>query len=225
MKITTIGIDTAKKVFQLHGVDARGRTVLSKQVGRKQLLEVMAQLPACRVGLEACAGSHYWGRQFQALGHEPKLMNPRAVTPYVQGDKTDVHDASGVCEAVSRPRMRFVPVKSVEQQAMLAVHRVREQWVKSRTALGNQLRGLLGEFGAVMAKGRVRLMRTLPEILEDASNELPSSVRELIARQAQWLREMDGELSALSILFTEFYFDEEHEHNHDPVVELGKKNA
>lgn len=194
MSIMTIGIDTAKQVFELHGQDAQGRTVLSKQVSRTQLLKVMARLPRCRVGLEACAGSHHWGRQLEALGHEPKLMNPRDTKAYVQGDKTDAHDAEGICEAVSRPRMRFVPVKSVEQQAMLSVHRVREQWVKGRTALSNQIRGLLGEFGVVVPKGRERLMGTLAQVLEDASNGLPDTLRALLARQGQWLRELDAEV-------------------------------
>lgn len=194
MKITTIGIDTAKRVFELHGVDEQGHTVLSKQVTRGRLLGVMATLPRCRVGMEACAGSHHWARQFERLGHEPRLMNPRDVKPYVRGDKTDEHDAEGICEAVSRPRMRFVAVKSEEQQALASLHRVREQCKKQRTALVNQLRGLLGEFGVVVARGRAALMRALPEVLEDASNELPMGVRELLARQGEWLRGLDEEV-------------------------------
>lgn len=194
MKITIIGIDTAKHVFELHGADERGRTVLSKQLRRGQLMKLLAQLAPCRVGLEACAGSHHLGRQLKRLGHEPKLMNPYEVKAYVRGDKTDAHDAEGVCEATSRERVRSIPVKSVEQQAMLSVHRVREQWVKTRTALSNQLRGLMYEFGVVVGQGRARLMSALPEVLEDGDNELPDSVRELLARQGEWLREVDKEV-------------------------------
>jgi transposase len=136
-QISTLGIDTAKQVFQLHGVDAQGHTVLHKRVSRKQVLPLLAQLPPCLVGLEACGGSHYWAREITKLGHTVKLMAPQAVKPYVQGNKTDGRDAEGICEAASRPRVRPVAINSAVDQDMQTLHRVREHCVKMRTALAN----------------------------------------------------------------------------------------
>jgi uncharacterized protein (TIGR03083 family) len=144
-QITTLGIDTAKQVFQLHGVDVQGNVILHKRVTRKQVLPLLAQLPPCLVGLEACGGSHYWAREITKLGHTVKLMAPQAVKPYVQGNKTDGRDAEGICEAASRPRGRAVAINSAADQDMQTLHRVREHCVKMRTALANQLRGVLGE--------------------------------------------------------------------------------
>lgn len=199
MKITTIGIDTAKRVFEVHGVDAHGSAVLHKRLSRAKLLAFMARLEPCRVGLEACAGAHYWGRRLRELGHEPKLMNPRYVKAYVQGDKDDAHDAEGMCEAASRERVPSVAVKSVEQQELMALHRVRQGLIKQRTAQVNQLRGLLGEFGVVLPRGRERLMRGLGEVLEDAQNELTVSMRELVGQLRGWLRELDARVREFDV--------------------------
>jgi transposase len=141
MKITTIGIDLAKNVFQVHGVDDRGKAALRKQLRREQVTAFFANLPPCLVGMEACSGAHYWARTLQRFGHTVRLMAPQFVKPYVKTNKNDAADAEAICEAVARPSMRFVPIKSVEQQSVLAVHRVRQWFVKARTAQVNQIRG------------------------------------------------------------------------------------
>lgn len=154
MSIVTVGIDLAKNVFAVHGVDAAGKAVLVKpKVARDKLLALIAGLPPCLIGMEACSGAHHWARLFQALGHTVRLMAPKFVAPYRLGGshgKNDAADAAAICEAVSRPGMRFVAVKSVEQQAMLTVHRVRQGFVEERTAIINRIRGLLSEFGIVL---------------------------------------------------------------------------
>lgn len=132
MKITTIGVDLAKSVFQVHGVDERGKAVLRKQLRREQMAEFFAKLPACLVGMEACGSAHHWARVLQGHGHTVRLIAAQFVKPYVKSNKNDAADAAAICEAVSRPHMRFVPIKSVEQQAVLAVHRARQGFVKAR---------------------------------------------------------------------------------------------
>src|SRR5215469_18733269 len=141
MHIATLRIDLAKNVFQLHGVDDRGRVVLSRRVTRSQLLEVVASLPPCVIGMEACASAHHWGRAFEKLGHTVKLMTPKYVKPYVKTNKNDCRDAEAICEAVSRPTMRVVSIKTVEQADLQALHRTRSLVVKHRTAVINQIRG------------------------------------------------------------------------------------
>jgi transposase len=147
MKITTVGIDLAKNLFQIHGVDERGKAVLRKQLRRAQVAVFFCNLPPCVIGMEACASAHYWGRTLWRFGHTVRLMASQFVKPYVKTNKNDVADAEAICEAVGRANMRFVPIKNVEQQAILSVHRVRQGFVKARTAQANQIRGLLGEFG------------------------------------------------------------------------------
>lgn len=197
-EITLLAIDLAKNTFQLHGVDARGVCVLRRQVRRAQLLALINQLPPCTVAMEACGGAHEWGRRIQALGHRVKLIAPQFVKPFVKGNKTDRNDAEAISEAAQRPGMRFVALKTVEQQQVLAVHRLRSAAVKTRTALANQLRGLLAEFGLVVPQGLHRLRRGLPELLEDADNGLPPLLREELAVQAQRLRELDAEVQRLT---------------------------
>src|SRR3981189_1658458 len=153
MNITTIGIDLAKNVFQVHGTDERGKAVVTKVLRRSQMMQFFTQLPPCLIGMEACGSAHFWARKLTALGHTVKLMAPQFVKPYVKTNKNDVADAEAICEAVARPNMRFVPIKSIEQQAILSVHRVRTGFVKARTAQANQIRGLLGEFGLVIPQG------------------------------------------------------------------------
>jgi len=177
MKVTTVGIDLAKNVFQVHGVDERGKAVLRKQLRRAQVAMFFGNLPPCVIGMEACASAHYWGRTLQRYGHAVRLMASQFVKPYVKTNKNDAADAEAICEAVSRSNMRFVPIKSVEQQAILSVHRVRQGFVKARTAQANQIRGLLGEFGLVIPKGIYNVAKRVPELLEDASNELPVPFR------------------------------------------------
>lgn len=198
-EITLLAIDLAKQVFQLHGVDARGVCVLRRQVRRAQLLRLISQLPPCTVAMEACGGAHEWGRRIQGLGHQVKLIAPQFVKPFVKGNKTDRNDAEAICEAAQRPGMRFVALKTVEQQQVLALHRLRSAVVKTRTALSNQLRGLLAEFGLVIPKGLQHLRRQLPELLEDADNGLPPLLREELNLQRQRLRELDTEVQRLTL--------------------------
>lgn len=184
-QVTTLGVDLAKAVFQVHGVDRSGRTVLRKTLRRKQMAPFFAQLPPCLIGMEACPGANYWARLFAAQGHTVRLMAPRYVKPYVKTHKSDAADAEAICEAVRRPNMRFVPVKTPEQQAILAVHRVREGYVKARTALSNQIRGLLAEYGLVLPKGIAKL-RQVPALLDET--ELPGIFKALIQMQLDQLR-------------------------------------
>lgn len=196
MQITTVGLDLAKSVFTLHGADEHGNTVVRKTVRRAKLLEVFAQLPACVVGMEACSGAQHWARELRKLGHDPRIMAAEFVAPYRQGGKNDANDAAAICEAVGRPKMRFVPVKSVEQQAILAVHRLRQGLVEERTALANRLRGLLTEYGVVVGVGIDRLRHALPEILEDGANGIPGIARDVFADAGQQLRELDARIAA-----------------------------
>ena len=157
MEVTTIGIDLAKNVFAVCGANSSGRVLMRRQLRRAQVLSFMRGLPRCVVGMEASGGAQYWARQLTALGHEVRLMSPALVMPYRKGNKTDRNDAEAILEAVTRPSMRFAMVKTVAQQDLLALHRVRAQLVKSRTALCNQLRGLLRERGVVVGPERRRL--------------------------------------------------------------------
>jgi transposase len=196
--ITTIGLDIAKHVIQVHAVDARGKPVLRKQLKRHQVMPFFAKLPACLIGLEACGGAHDWARRLTGLGHTVKLMAPQFVKPYVKANKHDVADAEAICEAVSRPSMRFVAVKSAEQQALMALHRSRQSFVIARTAQANQIRGLLAEFGWVVPKGLPALKRRLPEILEEADNGLPGAFRELLHTLTNHLAELHRQVEDLT---------------------------
>ncbi|WP_341789679.1 IS110 family transposase [Rickettsia endosymbiont of Polydrusus tereticollis] len=167
MEVTTIGIDIAKRIFQIHGVDKNGNTILKKKLMREQIITFMANLPRCLVGMEACGGASYWARELTKLGHNVKLMAPQFVKPYVKTNKNDQADAEAICEAVARPNMRFVPIKTVEQQDILFIHRVRQRLVKNRTALANEIRGLLHEFGFVIPQGINKIMTKLTEILDE----------------------------------------------------------
>jgi transposase len=188
--ITTVGLDLAKSVFQLHGVDGRGREVLRKTLKRGEVASFFARLSPCVIGIEACGSAHFWARKLSELGHTVKLMAPQFVKPYVKTNKNDARDAEAICEAVARPNMRFVPIKSVEQQALLAVHRVRQGFVSARTAQSNQIRGLLSEFGIVMPKGISSLEWLMPQILADPENGLLGSSRELFARLYSHFKEL-----------------------------------
>jgi transposase len=197
MNVTTIGIDIAKSVFQVHGVDAHGKTVIKKQLRRDQVAAFFANLPACLIGMEACGSAHHWARKLQSLGHSVKLMAPQFVKPYVKTNKNDAADAEAICEAVGRPNMRFVPMKDVEQQSVLALHRVRQGFVKARTAQANQIRGLLAEFGLIIPKGIAHIARRVPELVEDAACELPGSFRQLVLRLMEHLKELDQQVDEL----------------------------
>src|ERR1700687_4407676 len=181
MEIRTIGIDLGKTVFHFVGVNARGEVVVRKKGSRTQLLRFTANLRGCLIGMEACGGSHFLGRALREQGHDARLMPAQYVKPYVKTNKSDYIDAEAVAEAVQRPTMRFVPIKTEEQLDLQAVHRVRERWVMRRTAVMNQIRGLLLERGVTLSKGRSHLEQVLPQILEDANLKLSDSFRVLLA--------------------------------------------
>ena len=177
MAIVCVGVDLAKNVFAIHGVDDVGKAVwVQPRVPRAQLLAAFSNLPPCLIGMEACSGAHHWARQLLAMGHKVRLIAPKFVTPYrLSGKrgKNDAADAAAICEAVQRPHLRFVPIKSVEQQARLAVHRMRQGFVEQRTALINRLRGLLSEFGIVMAQKAATVRR----LASDQVDSLPGWMR------------------------------------------------
>jgi transposase len=197
MKITTIGIDLAKSVFQVHGVDEHGKAVLRRPLKRDLLVKFMANLPPCLVGMEACGSAHHWARVFKRFGHDVRLMSPQFVKPYVKSNKNDAADAEAICEAVARPNMRFVPIKSVEQQSVLSLHRVRQGFVQARTAQANQIRGLLAEFGLVLPKGIAALRTQLWGIIEDAGDEVPPVFLRLMRRLYGHLVELDQQVDEL----------------------------
>ncbi len=197
MKIVTIGIDLAKEVFAVHGVDTSGHIVLRKQIKRSEMSNFFVNLEPCLIGMEACGSAHHWARKLENFGHTVKLIAPQFVKPYVKTNKNDMADAEAICEAVSRPNMRFVSTKTVEQQAILAVHRARQGFVKARTAQANQIRGLLSEFGLVLPQGIRVITKRVPEILEDGENGLPSPFRQLIERLINNLKEMDKQVDEL----------------------------
>lgn len=199
MEIIRVGVDLAKQVFQVHGVDAEEQPVWRGSYKRaKWLVEIVKRVePGTEIGMEACAGAHHWARRLQAHGYRVKLMAPQFVKPYVKSNKTDRNDAAAICEAMSRPSMRFVEVKRVEQQDIQAVHRVRTELVAQRTSKANQIRGLVGEYGLVAPVSLGALRRTLPEWLEDAENGLSARFRRLLAGLADDLRLLDVRITEL----------------------------
>ena len=199
MNLTTIGIDLAKSVFQVHGANEKGKAVLKKQLKRAQMLPFFANLTPCRIGMEACGSAHYWARKLQALGHTVQLIAPQYVKPFVKRNKNDAADAEAICEAMARPNMPAVPIKNASQQAILSVHRARQGFVKARTAQANQIRGLLTEYGIVIPKGISHIAKRVPEILEDGENDLPGSFRLLIGRLTDHLKELDRQVGELEV--------------------------
>ena len=195
MSIRTLGIDLAKNSFSLHGIDEHGKVVLRKQISRGKLKAFVQQLPVCVIGMEACSGAHYWARTFQGYGHAVKLMAPRFVVPYRKNGKNDDNDAAAICEAVTRPSMRFVAIKDVEQQAVLSLHRVREGLIKERTAQINQLRGLLSEFGIVLAGGRSVIVKEMPRLLEEAENGLPLLARRVLSDVYERIKQLNHQVN------------------------------
>jgi transposase len=196
-EVTTIGLDLAKHVFQVHGVDAEGATVLRKQLRRAQVLAFFSRLPHCLVGLEACATAHYWARELGALGHEVRLMPAQYVKAYIKRNKHDAADAEAICEAVGRPTMRFVPVKTAEQQASQLLHRGREQLVRQRTMLVNALRAHLAEFGMVAAQGLRNVGELIAIIRDDGDRRLPAVARQVLQVLANQIEQIEAAVAAL----------------------------
>lgn len=199
MRITTIGLDIAKSVFQVHGVDETGEAVLTRRFTRRKLLPFFAKLPSCLIGIEACATAHHWARELAALGHEVKLMPPAYVKAYVKRGKTDAADAEAICEAVTRPTMRFVPVKSSEQQSILMVHRTRSLVVRQRTMAANAMRAHLAEFGLVANPGIRNLLKLIARVFDKVEPVLsvPPLARTALSVFARRLAELEEELRML----------------------------
>ncbi len=193
-KITTIGLDLAKNVFHAVCCDQHGKQVSRRMLRRNQVLAYFVQKKPCLVGMEACASAHYWARQLQQLGHQVKLIPPQYVKPYVRGNKNDYNDALAIAEAVTRPEMRLAAIKTQAQQDVQALHRLRERRVHERTALCNQARGLLGEYGIVISNGVRSLRRKLPELLEDGENGLSDVFRQYLLQIQRQLQELDAHI-------------------------------
>lgn len=190
-QVRVVGIDLAKSSFRLHAVDAGGRKVLSQKLSRNKLKAYLVNLPHCTVAMEACGGAHYWGRLARSHGHEVRLIAAQFVKPYVKSNKNDAADAEAICEAAQRPNMRFVAVKEVGQQDIQSIHRMRSLMVAHRTAQGNQIRGVLLEYGIVIPAGRSNLLKRLPEILEEAQNGLTDVFREELCELYWELKRLD----------------------------------
>jgi transposase len=180
-KVSVVGLDLAKNVFQIHAVDINGEVVLRKQLSRTQMARFFAKLPPCLIGMEACGGAHYWHRTLAQFGHTVRMMAPAFVKPYLKSNKNDRNDAEAICEAVQRPTMRFVAPKSPQQQAVLHLHHARQQLVRQRVAVGNHIRGVLAEYGLYLPQGVKALSQRLPALLEDGENALPMLTRHVLS--------------------------------------------
>lgn len=196
-EITTVGLDLAKHVFQVHGVDGNGAIVLRKRLRRVQVLAFFSRVPRCLIGLEACTTAHYWARELRALGHEVRLMPAQYVKAYVKRNKNDAADAEAICEAVMRPTMRFVPVKTAEQQAALLLHRGRERLVRQRTGLVNALRAHLAEFGVVAPQGLRNVGKLIAIIRDESDARLPGLARQVLAVLATQIEQLETAVAAL----------------------------
>src|SRR5215471_14258209 len=192
--ITTIGFDIAKSVFQVHGVDAAGQVIVRRQLKRRQVIAFFEKLPPCLVGIEACASSHYWSRELHALGHTVRLMPPAYVKPYVKRQKNDAADAEAICEAVTRPNMRFVPTKTVEQQSCLVLHRTHHLFIRHQTAVINSIRAHLAEFGIVAPVGRNGVEALLNIVADPSDNRIPEIARACLAALGAQLRTLKAQI-------------------------------
>lgn len=195
MDMTTLGIDIAKSVFQLHGIDADGAVVVQKKLRRGAVLNFLGNVGPCLIGMEACATSHHWAREIAALGHEVRLIPPVYVKPYVKRQKNDAADAEAICEAVTRPNMRFVPIKTEEQQSVLVLHRARDLLMRQRTMILNAIRGHLAEFGIIAAQGPRQVMGMIARLRDDGDASLPEIARSALLAVGAHLEALAGEIS------------------------------
>lgn len=198
MQINRVALDLAKAVIQVHAEDRSGRTTMRKPLRRAAVLPFFRELSPCEVAMEACSGAHHWGRQLSAMGHRVRLLPPQHVKPFLRGQKNDANDAAAICAAMTRPDIPSVPIKTITQQDQQALHRVRSARVGQRTALVNQIRGLLAEYGVVVAQGRLTLRRALPLLLEDADNGLSMDFRQLLAELYDELIALDARVDQLT---------------------------
>ena len=197
MKITTVGLDLAKNVFQVHAIDSDGEVLVRKALRRRQMIPFFNKLEPCLVGMEACATSHFWAQTLSGLGHEVKLMPPAYVKPYVKRGKTDPGDAEAICEAVTRPTMRFVSVKSPEQQSALAIHRTRDLLIRQRTQLVNMIRAQLAEFGIALAKGIQHALRLVEQLVDGEALDIPSLANKVLIALAQQVHGLQARIQDL----------------------------
>lgn len=205
-EIVTIGLDIAKSVFQVHGVDAEGQVVVTRQLKRGQMLKFFAALPPALIGIEACGTAHYWGRQLQNLGHDVKLIPPIYVKPYVKRQKNDAADAEAICEAVTRPTMRFVEIKSVDQQAGGVLHKTRALLIKQRTMMLNAVRSHLAEFGLVTGAGVAQVVRMVDRLAKGDELDLPELARETLGVLARHIQELQDKLTGIDKQLTRWHY-------------------
>jgi transposase len=224
-KVAILGIDLAKNVFQLHGIDAEGQLVLKRRIRRERLLPIVSGIAPCLIVIEACTGAFYWARVFQQCGHSVRVISPQYAKPFVKGNKNDGNDAEALCEAVQRPNMRFVPLKTVEQQDVQALHRARQRLVNHRTALITQMRGFLLDRGIAFAKSATRARRMIPLILEDADNGLTPLLRETIADLYEFLQEVDRRISVFDYRIDQVFQNSEACQRISQVEGVGPKTA
>jgi transposase len=203
--VVTIGLDIAKSVFQIHGVDDTGRAILRRRVSRYELVPYFAKLPPCLIGMEACSAAHHWARELSRFGHSVRLIPPQYVKPYVKRNKTDAADAEAICEAVERPNMRFVPVKTLDQQGVLSLHRVRSLFVRQRTAAINTVRGLLTEFGIVAGKGIQRVAELSQRMDKIDSDLLPREARAVIAEVFEHIEALTARIDSVETRITAWH--------------------
>jgi transposase len=197
MNVTTVGLDLAKNVFQVHGIDSTGKVIVRRSLRRRQIMPFFGKLEPCLIGIEACGTSHFWARELRARGHEVKLMPPAYVKPYVKRGKTDAADAEAICEAVTRPTMRFVAIKSAEQQSVVALHRTRNLLVGQRTQLVNMIRAQLAELGVVLAKGIHHALRLVDQLVEGVVPDIPALACKVIIALAEQIRELQARIAML----------------------------
>lgn len=197
MQITTIGLDLAKNTFQAHGVDAEGRVVVRRQLRRKQVRDFFAGLAPCLIGMEACGTAHFWARELIAMGHEVKIMPPSYVKAYVRRGKTDAADAAAICEAVTRPHMRFVPIKTEDQQAVLMLHKARELLVRQHTMLTNAIRGHMAELGMIAPRGSRKIQDLVAVIQESEDQSIPALARAALQPLVHQMQTLDGQINLL----------------------------
>jgi transposase len=225
MTIETLGVDIAKNVFQLHGVNCNGRVVLKRRVMRDQLLEVLAQINRCTVVVEACTGAFYWARKFETLGHQVKVLSPQYVKPFVRRQKNDGNDAEAICTAARQPHIPLVPKKTVEQQDIQALHRARQRMVNHRTAVVSQIRGLLLDRGFVIAKSITRARRLVPDILANLDNELSPMARDAIGELYDLFRDLDRRIASFDKKIEEVFLNSETCQRIAKIKGVGPKTA